>query len=145
MKYAYKVESNGYVHFTSGENVVFWKELTEDEYNIHINARHNKKQIIYIDENGKLQARDKFTIWDEATNSWLPDVKAIRDTNNNEVINQARIAYNAGNLDRHQFSKLSHDQQLRLTKYLDELLDIINIKELPDYEIYLPPALEFLN
>jgi hypothetical protein len=145
MKYAYKIELNGDVHFTSGEHVVFWKELTKEDHDIYINARHENNQIIYVDANGKLQVRDKLTLWDEATSSWIPDVKAIRDKANNEVINQARREYQVSNLDRHQFSKLSHDQQLELSKYLDDLLDIMNIKESRDYDLALPLKPEFLS
>jgi hypothetical protein len=135
MKYAYQIGVDNKVYLASGENIIFWKELTEEDYNIYHDARHNKDQIIYKDANGNLQIRDKDTIWDEATNSWIPDVKAILDRVNNAAIAQARQAYQAGNLDRHQFSKLSHDQQLELGKYLDELLEIMNIKESRDYKL----------
>jgi hypothetical protein len=61
MKYAYQIDTKGNVHLTSGENIIFWKEISENEYNIYIDARHNKNQIIYADENGNLQIRDKLT------------------------------------------------------------------------------------
>lgn len=145
MKYAYQIGTDNKVYLAAGENIIFWKELTQEEYSIHYDAMHNKKQILYIDEDGTLNARDQDTIYDETTKSWILDVKAIRDKTNNEVVNQARQAYNAGNLDRHQFSKLSHDQQIELSKYLDDLLEIMAIKESQDYDLHLPLKPEFLS
>ena len=144
MKYAYQIISNGDIILSSGENIIFWKELTEDEYRTHFDARHNKNQIIYADKKGKLQSRDKLTIWDEATSSWIPDVKAIRDKANSEVILQAKKQYQANNLDRHQFSKLTAKQQEDLGKYLDKLLDIVNITDSQD-DLISPVKPKFLK
>ncbi len=144
MKYAYQITSTGEITFCSGENIIFWKEITQKDHDTCFDARHKNNQIIYVDKNGKLQSRDKLTIWDEVTSSWVPDVKAIRNKANNEVINQARQAYQAGNLDRHQFSKLSPAQQTELGKYLDKLLDIVNLKESQD-DLALPVKPKFLK
>ncbi len=145
MKYAYTVDKDGNVTFTSGEHVVFWKELTEEQHNLYIKARHEKNQVIYQDEKGNLQTRDKDTIFDEKTKKWIPDVKGIRYKANQATIIQASQAYQRDNLDRHQFSKLSVKQQDELSKYLDKLLDIINVKESLDYDLKLPSRPDFLG
>lgn len=145
MKYAYQIGTDDNIYFTSGENVIFWKELSQEDHDKYYDARHKNNQIVYQDKKGNLQIRDKDTIWDESTKSWIPDVKAIRDRANNVIVAQSRQDYNAGNLDRHQFSKLSHDQQIELGKYLDELLEIMQIKESQDYDLHLPLKPEFLG
>jgi hypothetical protein len=62
MKYAYHIITSENIALTSGESVIlgdFWKELTEDEFNIFHNARHNKNKIIYADAEGGLHIKDK--------------------------------------------------------------------------------------
>lgn len=145
MKHAYGINSAGNIILTKGEHVIFWKELNQEDHDKYADALLKNNQIVYEDDSGNLQIRDRDTIYDETTKTWIPDVKAIRDRANSIVIAQARQAYNTGNLDRHQFNKLSTEQQDELSKYLDDLLEIMNIEELSDYEIYLPPKPDFLN
>lgn len=148
MKHAYAVNPNlpsdRNIVLTKGKHVLFWKELSQEDHDKYADALLKNNQIVYEDTNGNLQIRDRETIWDESTNLWIPDLKAIRDKANNDIIAQAVQAYHSGNLDRHQFSKLSKEQQLELSKYLDDLLEIINIKESRDYDITLPLKPEFL-
>lgn len=144
MKHAYQITSNGDMVLTKGEHIIFWKELSQEDHDKYADALLKNNQIVYEDSNGNLQIRDRETIWDEATNSWIPDVKAIRNKANDEVINQAMQAYSSANLDRHQFSKLTEDQQKELGAYLDNLLEIINIKESRDYDLALPLKPDFL-
>lgn len=145
MKHGYGIDSNGNIILTKGEIVIFWKELSQEDHDKYAIAMTANNQIVYEDKEGNLQIRDRDTIYDETTDSWIPDVKAIRDKANNIIIAEAVQVYHAGNLDRHQFSKLPHDQQVELGRYLDQLLEIMSIKESCNYDLVLPLKPEFLS
>ena len=125
MKYAYKQNDDGNIVFTSSENLIFWKEITQNVYDAFIEAR-NADKIVYCDLTGNLAIRDKETIWDETTQTWIVDTVAVEAQAKQILISEANQAYHVNLLDRHQYNKLSVKQQKELDTYLDLLLDIVN-------------------
>lgn len=136
MKYAYRIqkEYNNNIEFRSSDNLIFLTEISQEEHDKFV-AEKQAGKIIYLDDNGKLCSRDKNTIWDEKSKSYVVDKAAIEAEAKQVLISEANQAYHSNMLDRHQYNKLDSNQQKELDGYLDSLLEIVNgkskAKELP--------------
>ena len=87
-----------------------------------------KQQYVWQDKQGKFHLRDRFTKYDETTDTWIVDQDAIDKDTKQQLINSANLAYNDGMKygSGYLWNKLTTEQQQELTTYLDALNDIID-------------------
>jgi len=71
-------------------------EITKEIYDALI-ANKTSNHRIYIDDDNQLQLRDKFTKWDESTESWIPDDDAIANDKKQQFKSQAQQSLNDTN------------------------------------------------
>ena len=103
-------------------------EITKENHDAFLNGLNKNSQYIWQDKQGNLKLRDKFTKYNETTDTWDVDQSAIDNDTQQKIIGQAQIAYNQaltyGNA--YLWNKLTPEQQQQLTAYLDQLQDIVH-------------------
>lgn len=128
MKYAYYIAPNGKIIFTKGECIIFYKELTKEDYNNYIEARREGRKVV-VDKNGELLIE-------------LLDNTEVEYRERQLLLMQAQQAFLNANLGRYEYDKLTLEQREELNLYLDKLNYII--KNNANGADILPTKPEFL-
>lgn len=145
MKYGYGIMANGEITFHSGEHLVYLKELTKEQHDQYLSSMETK--IIYLGQDGDLHMRDKGTIWDEKTQSWIIDQVSIEQKAKQDLIGKANGLINQYTklTNPYYWNKLSPVQQVAFTEWFDELHKIVteesSATELPN----ISPILDFIK
>jgi hypothetical protein len=103
--------------------------ISDTQWKEYLNILH-KEKLLWLDNNKKIQIRNKYTKWDSATESWIVDTDAETTDAKIYLIGKAQFAFNSFIIytNTYFWNKYTPEQQQKIIVYLDELEAIIENK-----------------